>query len=631
MFRPVGAVFYFVLVCVRNFDRTKIRNVAIIAHVDHGKTTLVDGLLKESRVFRENALEMAQTTILDYNDLERERGITILSKNTSLIYNGFLVNIIDTPGHADFSGEVERVLNMADGAILVVDAQEGPMPQTRFVLKKALDLNLKVIVFINKVDKKDARVAETQRLTENLFLDLASDHSHLDYAVLYGISREAKCWQRLPEVRAEEGNLRPLFDKIIEEVPAPAGDDNLPFKMVISALDFDSFHGKCALGRVRQGSVGIGGQLQILGEAGEGSKFSVTKIQLNQGLKKVDIDRATVGEIVFLSGSSDFRIGETITDPSDPTPLSGITIGEPTLKIAIGANTSPFSGKEGKFSTSRQLKERILKELETNVGLRVEPSSADNTFLVYGRGELHLSVFIETLRREGFEFQVGRPEVVIKEINGVKCEPYEELSVDVHREYGGAVNGELGPRHAILQNLETDEKGVTHLVFKISTRATLGLRNILLSLSKGTAVTNSNFTGFEESCDILPKMRNGVLIASETGRAVTYGLNVAQGRGSTFVDPGAEVYEGMIVGLNCREEDIEINVCKEKKQSNVRSSTSDIAVQLAPKVDLSLEQCLNFLDSDELLEVTPKSLRLRKKLLDKISRVREKRANPRSF
>jgi len=616
---------------MESFAKDKIRNVAIIAHVDHGKTTLVDGLLKQARIYRDNEAEMLQTTILDYNDLERERGITILAKNTSIVYNDFLINIIDTPGHVDFSGEVERVLNMADGAILVIDAQEGPMPQTKFVLKKALALNLKVIVFINKIDKRDARVAETQRLTENLFLDLASDHSHLDYTVLYGVSREAKCWEKLPEHFSEEGDLRPLFNKIIKDIPSPTGEINLPFKMVISALDFDFFHGKYALGRVRQGSVGVGDQLVVLSEAEKSSKFSVTKIQLNQGLKKVDVDRATVGEIILLSGSSDFKIGETISDPLDPTPLEGITIGEPTLKVAIGANTSPYSGREGKFSTSRQLKERILRELETNIGLRVERSSGDNTFLVYGRGELHLSVFIEMLRREGYEFQVGRPEVVIKEINGVKYEPYEEFYVDVPEGYNGAVNSEMGQRHAILQSLEMDEKGTAHLVFKISTRATLGLRNILLSLSKGTAVANSNFTGFEKISDLLPKMRNGVLIASEAGKTVTYGLNVAQGRGSTFVDPGTDVYEGMIVGLNCREDDIEINVCKEKKQSNVRSSTSDISVQLAPKVDMSLEQCLNFLEPDELLEVTPKSLRLRKKLLDKISRVRSQRSNSRSF
>ncbi len=611
---------------MEGFAPEKIRNVAIIAHVDHGKTTLVDGLLKQSRVFRENEAEMGQTTILDYNDLERERGITILSKNTSIVYEDFLINIIDTPGHADFSGEVERVLNMADGAILVIDAQEGPMPQTRFVLQKALALSLRIIVFINKIDKRDARVKEVVRLTENLFLDLASEQSHLDYTILYGVSREGKCWKTDPSSWEGEADLRVLFKEIVENIPYPKGDSGSPFRMLVSALDYDPFHGKYALGRIVQGSVKVKDHLLVVGGSGKKVNFDVSRILLNQGLKKIGLNEAGVGNIVYLSGSSQFNIGDTITDLVDPQPLGGISIGEPTLKVSIGVNTSPLIGREGKFSTSRQIRERIFGELETNVALRVEPSKSDNTFIVYGRGELHLSIFIETLRREGYEFQVGKPEVVIREIDGVRCEPFEEVYVDVPEEFAGAVNGEVGRRRGVLLSMNVDAKNFAHLIFKLPTRGTLGLRNLILSLTKGTAVLNSTFTAFEEMGSFFPKLRNGVLIASESGKAVTYGLNVAQGRGVTFIDPGVDVYEGMIVGLNSREEDIEINVCKEKKQSNVRSSTSDISVQLAPRVEMSLEQCLNFLEQDELLEVTPKSLRLRKKLLDKLSRVRDQRA-----
>ena len=572
---------------MEGFAPEKIRNVAIIAHVDHGKTTLVDGLLKQSMVFRENEAEMGQTTILDYNDLERERGITILSKNTSIVYKDFLINIIDTPGHADFSGEVERVLNMADGAILVIDAQEGPMPQTRFVLQKALALSLGIIVFINKIDKRDARVEEVARLTESLFLDLASEQSHLDYTILYGVSREGKCWNTFPESWEGKADLLVLFKEIVEKIPYPKGDSDAPFRMLVSALDYDSFHGKYALGRIVQGSVRVKDHLLIVGGGGKKVNFNVSRILLNQGLKKIDLTEAGVGNIVFLSGSSQFNIGDTITDLVNPQPLGGISIGEPTLKVSVGVNTSPLAGREGKFSTSRQIRERIFGELETNVALRIEPSKLDNTFIVYGRGELHLSIFIETLRREGYEFQVGKPEVVIREIDGVRCEPFEEVYVDVPEEFAGAVNGEVGRRRGVLLSMNVDAKNFTHLIFKLPTRGTLGLRNLILSTSKGTAVLNSTFTAFEKMGSFFPKLRNGVLIASESGKAVTYGLNVAQGRGVTFIDPGVEVYEGMVVGLNSREEDIEINVCKEKKQSNVRTPLDVAVKKLVPPVKLS--------------------------------------------
>lgn len=603
----------------------KIRNVAIIAHVDHGKTTLVDGLLKQARVFRENSARMQETTILDSNDLERERGITILAKNTAINYGGYLINIIDTPGHTDFGGEVERVLNMADGAVLVIDAQEGPMPQTRFVLKKALELGLKIIVVINKVDKKDARVKEVERLTENLFLDLASHHEHLDYPVLYALGREGKAWESLPEDFHVEGDLTPLFKKIIDVVPSPKGDPDKPFQMLVSSLDYESHKGKYALGRIARGRVKKGDRLVIIKEKDEKIVFTVTEVLVNFGLVKGEVTGGQVGEIVLIAGSNDFGIGDTVTDFQNPETLPRIFVEEPTLRIALGANTSPFSGREGKFSTARQIKERILRELETNISLKIETTDSESTFLIYGRGELHLSIFIETLRREGYEFQVGKPEVVIKEVDGQKNEPFEEMLIDVPELYASAVNGELGRRRALLQESKIDAQGMSHLTFKISTRGSLGLRSVLLNLTKGTAVISSSFLGFESMGASIPQLRNGVIIASDGGKAVAYGLEVAQGRGSTFIDPSTEVYEGMVVGLNCREDDIEVNVCKEKKQSNVRSSTADFSIQLAPKVDLSLEQCLNFLEADELLEVTPKSLRLRKKQLDKLARVRAQR------
>ena len=607
---------------MENITPDKIRNVAIIAHVDHGKTTLVDGLLKQARVFRDNSAQMQETTILDSNELERERGITILAKNTAINYGGYLINIIDTPGHADFGGEVERVLNMADGAVLVIDAQEGPMPQTRFVLKKAMEMGLKIIVVINKIDKKDARVAEVARLTENLFLDLATNHEHLEYPVLYAIGRNEKAWEVLPENFRGDGDLTPLFKKIIEYVPSPRGDISLPFQMLISSLDFESHKGKYALGRIARGVVRKGDRLLILKENGEQVGFNVTEVLVNFGLKKEEVESGKVGEIVLISGSSEFGIGDTVADFQNPEALPRIFVEEPTLRVALGANTSPFSGREGKFSTARQIKERIMRELETNISLRIETTSSESTFLIYGRGELHISIFIETLRREGYEFQVGKPEVVLKENAGEKLEPYEELLIDVPEQYAGGVNGELGSRRGLLVKSDVDNRGISHLTFKLSTRGSLGLRSVLLNLTKGTSVISSSFLGFEPLGGNIPKLRNGVIIASESGKAVANGLEVAQGRGSTFIDPGTDVYEGMVVGLNCREEDIEVNVCKEKKQSNVRSSTSDFAIQLVPKVDMSLEQCLNFLESDELLEVTPKSLRLRKKLLDKLSRVR---------
>lgn len=602
-------------------ETEKIRNIAVIAHVDHGKTTLVDGLLKQAKVFRENQEEFVMSTILDRNDLERERGITILSKVASVTRNGIKINIIDTPGHADFGGEVERVLNMAEGALLIVDAQEGPMPQTKFVLKKAFELNLKVIVVINKIDKRDARVGEVEKEIENLFLELATDDEHLDYPILYAIGREEKAWGKMPEDFNAPADLSVLFEKIIEYIPFPNGDVNSSFGMVITDLDFDSFNGKYVIGKISSGKVVKGMRLNLRKRDGTESGFNATKIMVYEGLGRVESDTAIAGDIVALTGV-DGKIAEAIIEPGSDVKLPEINIEEPTLKVTLGVNTSPFSGREGKYSTSRQIGERLKKERETNLALRVEELTSGNEFLLSGRGELHLSILMENLRREGFEFQVGKPEVVLKEENGTKLEPVEEVTIDVSDEYTGVVTSEMSKRRGTMLDMVPDHKGNTRLKFILTTRGTLGLRNALLSQTRGTAIVNSIFDSWQPLGAELPKLRSGVLIASEGGKAVTYGLNNAQQRGVTFIDPQTEVYEGMIVGQNPREDDIEINVTKEKKLTNVRSSTSDISVILTPSKKMSLEECLNFLEADELLEITPDNLRLRKRFLTQNERAK---------
>jgi GTP-binding protein len=605
-------------------SNTSIRNVAIIAHVDHGKTTLVDGLLKQSKTFRENEAAMSQELIMDSNDQERERGITILAKTTAVSYNGVKINIVDTPGHADFGGEVERTLSMANGAILVVDAQEGPMPQTKFVLKKALELGLKPIVVINKIDKKDSRVEEVLSKTYDLFLDLAITEDQLEFPVYYAIGREGKAWKDMPEDPSSIADLNPIFEAIIEHIPAPAGDAAGPFQMLVSALDWDSYQGKYAIGRIYRGSVKPGTTLSLLNPNGNVTSGRVDRVYVSQGLQRVEVQEAFAGDIVSLTGLKDSGISFTITDPSSQDALPAISIEEPTLKMAIAANTSPFAGREGKFVTSRQIQDRIKQELEHNVSMRLEQGE-EGEFVLSGRGELHLSVFIETLRREGFELQVGKPQVITKEVDGIVSEPVEELTVDVAAEFVGGVTGEVGRRKGILHLQEENSDGSVRVVFEITTRGLLGLRNQLLTLSKGTAIMNSLFVRFDPVSGSIPKLRNGVLIASETGKAVAYGLNVAQGRGGTFIGPQTEVYEGMIIGLNSREDDMEINVCKEKKLTNVRASGSDDALVLTPPTIMSLEQCLDFLEEDELLEVTPKNLRLRKKFLNATQRARAKK------
>lgn len=597
-----------------------IRNVAIIAHVDHGKTTLVDGLLKQSKTFRDNQAEMNQTLIMDSNDQERERGITILAKNTAVNYKDTKINIIDTPGHADFGGEVERTLNMADGAILVVDAQEGPMPQTKFVLKKALDLGLKIIVVINKIDKKNAQIENVIERTSDLFLDLALDESQLEFPILYSIAKQGKAWDEVPADFEEEADLSLIFEAILKYIPAPTITEG-PFQMLVSALDWDNYQGKYALGKITRGTAVTGLPVSLVNEEGAKESAKIDKIFVSTGLMRQEVKEAACGDIVAITGVKNAGIGETIADQSQPEALPGIKIEEPTLSMAISANTSPFAGKEGKFVTGRQIYDRIKKELETNVSLKFRQGE-EGEYILSGRGELHLSVFIETLRREGFELQVGKPEVIIKEIDGEKCEPVEELTVDVEDQFVNNVIAEVIRRKGTLHHQNPLLDGTTRLIFEITTRGMLGLRSQLMTLSRGTAVTNSIFLRFAPVKNDIPRLRNGVLVASETGKAVTYGLDIAQGRGITFIEPQTQVYKGMIVGLNSRESDIEINVAKEKHLTNIRAASSDMTTILTPATILSLEQCIDFLEDDELLEVTPTSLRLRKKILDPVLRNR---------
>ena len=591
-----------------------LRNVAIIAHVDHGKTTLVDGLLKQSKTFRENEAAFSQTLIMDSNDQEKERGITILAKNTAVDYKGTKINIIDTPGHADFGGEVERTLNMADGAILVIDAQEGPMPQTKFVLKKALSLGLKLIVVINKIDKRDARADEVIDETNDLFLDLATDEDHLEFPIYYADGRAGKSWSELPDDLNEDADLTTLFEAILKHVPAPEDKSDKPFQMLIAALDSDSFQGKYSIGRIARGKIKPGETITLIKTNGNTEDARVDKVYVSAGLKRVEVDEAGAGDIVALTGIQNASISETITDTENPEALPAIEIEEPTLKMSISANTSPFAGKEGEFVTSRQILERIEKELETNVSLKMEKGQSGD-FIISGRGELHLSVFLETLRREGFEMQVGKPQVITKIIDGKTFEPIEELVIDVANEYSGAVISELGQRKAKFISQVENADGTTRLEFEITTRALLGLRNQLLTLSRGTAIMNSMFLKYEPLGAKIDTLRNGALVCMENGKAVAYGLNNAQERGTIFINPQTPVYNGMIAGLHSRENDLEINVTKEKKLTNMRASGADDSIVLTPPTIFSLEQNLDFLEDDELLEITPKSLRLRKKFL----------------
>lgn len=606
-----------------------IRNIAVIAHVDHGKTTLVDALLKQSHVFRDNEEEMGQTQILDRNELERERGITILAKNCAIHYKQSLddgsskstkINIIDTPGHADFSGEVERTLGMADAALLIVDAQEGPMPQTRFVLKKALELGLKIIVVVNKIDKQFADPARTLDKVESLFLELAKDDSHLEFRTVYAIGRNGVAWSEMPKDINEQGTVLPLLDAILEYVP-PVEKIDGPFKMVITSIESDPHLGQIVLGKVHQGTIKKG--MKIVLSEDPNKFYTVEKLMIYDGLAKVEAEEAKSGEIVAFAGISKVKIGSTVCDPSDTSALPYIAIGEPTLHMSLGPNTSPFAGREGKFVTGRQIEERLDRELEKNLSLRVE-KQGNGKFTISGRGELHLSILLETMRREGYEMEVGKPEVIKKEIDGVMSEPQEEVSIIVPDEFVGVITEEFGKRYGNLIKMEPTAEGDVEFVYHIPTRALIGLRSYLLTATKGTVIFNSNVIGFEKVGKDLPKMRRGALIASQSGEALGYGLANAQERGVLFVNAGEQVYEGMVVGINAKDEDISVNVCKGKKLTNMRSKSSDGVLQLTPATKLSLEQSLDFLENDELLEITPLNLRLRKKHLTELERKRNR-------
>ncbi len=603
-------------------DPNKIRNIAIIAHVDHGKTTLVDGLLKQSHTFRDNQAEMSQELIMDSGDQERERGITITAKVTAVQHGDYRINIIDTPGHADFSGEVERTLNMADGCILVVDAQEGPMPQTKFVLGKALAAELKPIVIINKIDKPTSRIAEVEDELADLFLELAVHENQLHYPVYYAVARTGKAWVSPPLNAEADADLEPIFKAIIEHVPAPEIEIDKPFQMMVTALGADNFKGRYAIGRIKRGSVKPGDQVVLCKKDGSQSKAKVDKVYMSQGVSRFEAPSGVAGDIVQLTGIADAQIGETIADALQPEALPTIEVEAPTLQVYLGPNTSPFKGQEGEFNTSRQISARLQKELETNVSLRVEDDGIG--FLVSGRGELHLSVLIETMRREGYEFEVGRPQVVTHEENGVTMEPLEEVVIDVPDQYAGAVQMEAGNRRAILKEQFVGSKGITKLVYTMPTRTSLGLRNTLITSTRGTVILNSLNIGYQPMGAPLQQLRNGALIAFESGLTTPYSLQTAEERGTVFVGPAEKVYAGQIIGLNKHQEDLEINVCKAKHLTNMRSSSSDGVVQLTPPVIFSLEECLNFIERDELIEVTPKSLRLRKKELDPIKRKRAK-------
>lgn len=620
-----------------------IRNVAIIAHVDHGKTTLVDGLLKQSHTFRDNQAEMSQTLIMDSMDQEHERGITITAKQTCVYYNGYKINIIDTPGHADFSGEVERTLNMADGVLLIVDAQEGPMPQTKFVLSKALALKLRPVVIINKIDKPAARIEEVKDEIESLFLELATDESQLNYPIYYAIAREGKAG-RTTEL---DDDLHVIFESIIDDIPAPSVDsDTSDAQLLVAALASDNYLGKYCIGKIFGGKLKKGQNVKILHRANEtpssgalrgvspsltpsdGISIRPAKIDnlfVYKGLGKEEVQEAIAGDIVALTGVSEANIGDTIATGENPKALPTIELEAPTLSIYIGPNTSPLKGKEGEFTTSRQIAERLEKELETNIALKLQPDGLG--YKVSGRGELHLSVLIETMRREGYELEAGRPEVVYREIGGKKCEPIESLTIEAAPEFVGAVSQELGIRKAELKSQELTSTGTTRFVYEISTAALIGLRNNLLTATKGTVIMSSIPSGYRPVEGKYRPERNGALIASEDGTSTAYALDSAQARGVLYIPPQVPVYQGMIVGLSNKKDDLDINVCREKQLTNMRTHASDGAIQLTPYTQLSLEQCLDFLLDDELLEVTPKSLRLRKRQLDPIKRKRENRVN----
>ena len=601
-------------------NNKNIRNIAIIAHVDHGKTTLVDAMLKQSHVFREN--EQVQERVMDSNDLEKERGITILSKNTSVMYKDIKINIVDTPGHADFGGEVERVLKTVDGVLLLVDAFEGAMPQTREVLKKSLALGLKPIVVINKIDRPGATPEKVVDQVIELFIELDANDEQLDFPVVYASAKNGIAKTDLNE---ETNDLHCLFETIVNTIQAPNCDEEGPAQMLVSNIDYDDYVGRIAVGRVERGSIKVGMPVAICGKEDKVTQGRIAKVYTHVGLNKVEVEEGKAGDIIELAGLPDINIGDTICDFNHPEKIPFVDIDEPTVSMTFSVNNGPFAGKEGQFITSRHIRDRLFKELERNVSLRVKETDSPDSFEVSGRGELHLSVLIETMRREGFELLVSRPKVIIKEIDGVKCEPIEDLVVNVPDDCVGNVIEKLGRRKAEMVNMEPAEDGHTKIEFKIPARGLIGYRTEFLTDTKGEGTMNHIFDSYQEyKGDIQARVR-GTIVAFENGKSVTYGLYNAQDKGDLFIGPGVEVYEGMIVGLNSRGEDLAINVCKEKHLTNTRASGSDEALRLVPPIQMSLEKAIEFIQDDELVEVTPKSIRLRKKILDTKERERANR------
>ncbi len=638
---------------------SELRNIAIIAHVDHGKTTLVDAMLRQGNVFRAN--QAIAERVMDSMDQERERGITIVAKNTAIMYyptmddgrstmvNGSIassivdrpsspsvrppsaikINIVDTPGHADFGGEVERVMSMVDGVLLLVDSVEGPMPQTRFVLQKALQAGHKAIVVVNKIDRADARPDYAIDTTFDLFVQLGADDRQLEFPIVYtnALAGIASTDATMEHGRwtIGQGNLRPLFDSIVQHIPAAHGDPNLPLALLVSTIDYDEYRGRVAVGKVHSGTVIPGEQVIYINHAGEHKHGKIVSLFVFEGLKRVEVERAEAGEIVAITGIADINIGETVTDRENPTQLLAIQVDEPTMRMTFSVNTSPIAGREGQYSTSRKLRERLFKELETNVSLRVEETESPDAFLVSGRGELHLGVLIETMRREGYELQVSQPEVIYRNIEGVLCEPVEEVIIDVSEEHQGTVIEQLGRRRGELIDMQAPGDGTMHLVYRVPTRGLLGFRSDFITSTRGTGVLNTLFAGYQPLAGELGIEKVGSLIATESGTSTPFGLSNAEARGILFIPPGTEVYAGMIVGKHQRDTDLEVNICKMKHLTNMRSSNSDVAVRLTPPTLMGLDRAIEYIGPDELVEVTPKSIRMRKRILDTNIRKREEK------
>lgn len=603
--------------------RDDIRNIAIIAHVDHGKTTLVDCLLRQSGIFREN--QVVEERIMDSNEIERERGITILAKNTAIHYNGVKINIVDTPGHADFGGEVERVLKMVDGVILVVDAYEGPMPQTRFVLKKAIELDLPAVICINKIDRAEARPKEVVDEVLDLFIELGAGEQYLDSPCVFASAKEGYATY---DLNIKKNDMKDLFEAIVKYIPAPEGEIDQPLQVLISTIDYNDYVGRIGIGKVERGKIKVNQEVIIVNEKkiGYQNKVKITNIYEFEGLKRVEVDEAAVGSIIAVTGVEGIHIGDTICHVDHPEPISFVQISEPTIAMTFSVNDSPFAGREGKFVTSRQLRNRLFKELQTDVSLRVEETDSTDAFKVSGRGELHLSVLIEKMRREGYEFQVSKPVVLYKyDEKGMKLEPMEKVYIDVTEEYIGAVIEKLGRRKGELISMSEAKGGYVRLIFSVPARGLIGYSQEFMTDTKGNGILNSVFDGYEPYKGDIPKRKEGSLISYETGEATTYGLYQAQERGVLFISPGTEVYEGMVIGANPKGLDIEVNVCKRKHQTNIRAAGSDDALKLSPPRKMTLEEALEFIEEDELVEITPENIRIRKKILDSNKRYKSKK------